>query len=238
MKKYILMITLLLSTTVYSRDSNDFTLGLKIEPLSKNTNPDGSVTIIRPKLLRGNASIPFGASVDLDGLCIAMGYEQHLQYSNESEKAKYATKAYLHNNGTFWKLRRREIDESIISKISCINLPYSSVFYIPTAIDNLDGSVTFQMPKLSRGEKLYAFGASVNLTALCFALGFDEELKYSQKSQKDKYAPKAYLYVDGSFWKFRTREIDYSILSEITCYNYNEHSVLIQDLAGKIYIKK
>ena len=88
-------------------------------------NPDGSTTISKPKLVRGNLEYPFAHKGNHAGICKAMGYENFLAQSAFSGSYGYISRAFVNSEGSFIEINVSE--NSSLSSITCFNGLYSTV---------------------------------------------------------------------------------------------------------------
>ena len=178
-------------------------------------NPDGSVTISEPRILRGNREMPLRNS---DGICALYGFNKYLIGSGIKTEQAVAKSIWLNDDGSFHKT---VADEHTYTEITCAN--EGEFKAIPKAAErskNPDGSVTIYEPRILRGNMEMPLYHNVGICAL---FGFNKYLIDSGIQTKET-AKMIWLNDDGSYYKTTTEPHSYT---EITCYNDGDEIISI-----------
>lgn len=199
-----------------------------------NKNPDGTTTILGPRLIRGNRSYPFAASTNLGGVCKAMGFKDYLAQSVFTLRDISAQRAYVTPEGIYSVIK--DIEYNSINEITCFNDEYKTYTSLDRYIENSDDTITVLKPKLVRGNRSYPFAATTNLNGVCRAMGFKNHLAQSVFTIRDKTAQRAYVTPEGAYAVIK--DIEYESINEITCIHGNNNTTVVIDAQGGLYFRR
>ena len=178
-------------------------------------NPDGSVTISEPRILRGNKEMPlYDGAV---GTCALYGFNFYLT-GTVIQAEKIARSIKLNNDGSFHKTLTKE---KPYKEITCDN--EGEFKAVPKAAEiskNPDGSFTIYEPRILRGNMEMPLYHNVGI---CTLFGFNKYLIDSGIQTKE-IAKMIWLNDDGSYYKTTTDKHSYT---EITCYNDGDEIINI-----------
>lgn len=193
-------------------------------------NPDLSMTIKQPHLLRGNRSLYISTSTPSLSVCKALGFNFFLDGNVTSGEAAVGY-AMLTTDGSYSNVN--SYNSYRVEEITCYNelSPLSSV---EEKIENPDDTVTIYGPKYLRGSKAIALSTSSSGVGICRALGFQKYLEGSVYSGEAKVG-NVMVNAEGGFVSYNTYN-SYGV-KEITCSKSDSTPVLV-DANGKKYSRK
>jgi hypothetical protein len=227
-------IAILLTTITASSYAVKYQRGF--EATSEGHNPDGSITITKPVMYRGNKKYEFSAyHTSGNGLCRSLGYKNELKGYSVSSRSATKERAYLNSDGNYVGVVE-QYDESI-NAITCLRGNKNNfILRIGKVSENRDGSVTISNPILLRGTQVYDFSAyHTSGNGLCQSMGFKKELKGYATSSSSSTKERAYLNSDGNYVGL-VEQYDESVAT-ITCLN-NASVLVLEDNNGNLYISK
>jgi hypothetical protein len=228
----IILLGMLVLTSFSGHSMTDgLTIGTLAE--SSNENPDGTTTVFKPSLVRGNKSYPFGYKANKDGVCKAMGFEKYLNQSAFKFRDGNTQRAYVTANGQYETLKDSEYHS--IQEITCFNGVYKTQTTLKGYIENRDNTVTIAEPKLVIGNRSYPFGYKANKDGVCKAMGFEKYLNQSAFKFRDGNTQRAYVTANGQYETLKDSE--YHSIQEITCFNAENVTVVV-DQQGNYYFSR
>lgn len=239
MQKFVMGLMILSSfsahalSTEYSNLEDPKPLPRHIMSEAFSGNPDGTVTVKGPRLVRGNRSYPFGWGTDKEGVCHSMGYETYL---NQSAIAKYdgnTSRAYVNVDGTYNTIK--DAESNSINEITCFNGAYQTLVKPERIIENSDNTATIMKPRLVRGDRSYPFGWSNDKQSVCKSMGFTQVLEQSSFAYYDGNTSRAYVNYSGHYTEIKDAETN--SINEITCHNGANTTVVI-DVNGNTYLRR
>ena len=188
-------------------------------------NPDGSCTIIAPRILRGhkNMSIYYGSH---DAACVLFGFDEHLSGPVDYSDETFANIVSLSSNGNY----SSTTSGYILKEITCINKEeHEKAGKADEIIENPDGSASFINPKILHGNDVYDIYYSA--PGACSLFGYEEYLKDTAEYESSSdYAIS--LKSDGTFSSTTSGDK----MTAISCYSGQVRNV---GAAGsKIYYHK
>ena len=178
-------------------------------------NPDGSVTIYEPRMLRGNTEMPLYNNY---GICALFGFNKYLIGSGIKTEQAVAKAIYLKNDGSY---HQTVADEHTYTEITCANEgEFKAIPKAAEITNNPDGSATVSEPRILRGNtKMPIYGAE----GICTLFGFNKYL-IDSGIQTEETTKSIWLNEDGSFGETVTDRKPYK---EITCYNDGDEIISI-----------
>ncbi len=200
---------------------------------SQQTNPDQTVTILKPRLVRGDREYPFASRTAMRGVCKALGFDDFLEQSSVSYLDVRTTRAYVFLDGNFQAIG--DFESRSIESIACFNGAYRTTTTAQELKINPDGTTTILGPKLLRANREYPFGSKSSLYGICQALGFESYLAQSVRTTSDVRTTRAYVYTDGSYQTLA--DIEHRSVQSLTCYD-GEYSSVTRDVTGKYYFRR
>ena len=227
MKSAFLLLSLLLTQVGQAR----------VETLSVNQNPDGSVVFEEPRILLGGNTFRV-SRYDGEGLCRYLGYESKLVVDIED----FESSENVIRIGTSGEIRNSHSSTHSIKTISCYNEGdlVNVVDSETEVVENPDGSVTFNNIRLSIGHKSYEIGDNIKIKFnskfhTCRALGFNGPIS-SNTSYDEVMSDNVQGVVFYSSISSNTYEIMgiNQRLRTLTCYNEDELRS-VYSVSGEIY---
>ena len=179
-------------------------------------NADGSVTMLEPRLLRGDRSIPLSATYSSAiGICRLLGFDQYLDESLKQRGENYAM-AHIDVYGQF--VNGSSNSGNAVESISCfMNGDYQQTGFAQKVEKGLDGSYTLTNPLVIRGLDIKPVSATYsNATGICRLFGFASFLDESLEQRGENYAM-AHIDTYGSFVNGSSNSGN--AVQSITCYN-------------------
>ena len=177
-------------------------------------NPDGSVTIYEPRMLRGNKEMPLYSTV---GTCALYGYSKYLE-DTVIRTEQIARSISLNDNGSYYTTYN---DEKPLKEITCANEgEFKAIPKTAEITNNPDGSVTIYEPRMLRGNKEMPLYSTVGTCAL---YGYSKYLE-DTVIRTEQIARSISLNDNGSYY---TTYNDEKPLKEITCYNDGDEIISI-----------
>jgi hypothetical protein len=177
-------------------------------------NPDGSVTLTRPVLLRGDKTMPINSVYsEKQGICRLFGFDEYLELSLKSANIRKSS-ALVNENGGYDNFGDYG---AVVTEISCfMNGDYQQTGFAKKFSRNLDNSVTISEPVIIRGADSLPLNAIYSeKEGICRLFGFGQYLDESLQQTRTN-RDSALINENGSF----DNSGDYgAIASEITCYN-------------------
>jgi hypothetical protein len=176
-----------------------------------NRNPDNSVTIKSPRLMRGSEQLKI-ARVSYVGACKLFGFDNALtsdiSYNSSSERS-----AVLDSNGRYTNLTN---EYYTITSLTCYKnseiKPYASVASNITR--NADGSFTISEPRLLRGSAQLKI-ARISAKGTCKLFGLEDFIDSDFRTSSSAVMS-ANIDSNGFFSNLTT---DYYSITSISCFN-------------------
>jgi hypothetical protein len=172
-------------------------------------NLDGSITLINPKMLRGNKKLPIYTSGE--GVCSLFGYDSFMKASTIDANYSVSQSVELNEDGSYKSIKQ---DGKPYQQVTCYNdQELKKVTYLDSIDENADGSFTITGPKILIGNKEYELYTSGE--GVCALFGFNRYLKDSTIDADYTVSVSLVLNDDGSI---KEKKQDGKPYREVTCY--------------------
>lgn len=179
-------------------------------------NPDGSVTISQPQIIRADKSIALSSDYsEKEGVCRLFGFDSYLEESVKTRYLPNKNLAVINANGAFGS---SDEYETAIDSISCfMKGDYQQTGFARRMKRNLDDSVTISKPLIIRGAEAKPISSDYSeKRGVCRLFGFGN---YLEESLTTRYQPNVQLATINANGMFGSSDEYDTAVDTVTCYN-------------------
>jgi hypothetical protein len=191
-------------------------------------NPDGSVTVLTPRILRGSRVYPLAGNAK--GVCQLFGFNNYLDGSHSTEDIAVAPVVEIGADG---KYKSTSNSPSFVYKeLSCYfeDKLKTNIVKSEKITENLDGSVTVFAPRILRGSHVYPLAGDAK--GVCQLFGFNNYLDGSHSTEDIAVAPVVEIGADGKYKS--TSNYRTFVFKELACYDDGQLKTVVS-AGGVIY---